>query len=291
MRKEQQTLLMQYAYCTLAALIYAAGMNYFVFPHNLYSGGLFGITQLLFHVANNSLGIAVSRQYISVFYFILNIPLFYLLFKIMRKSFFAKTIYVVLLQSLFMMLIPIPKELVISDRLTAVLAGAIVTGIGLGMVLRAAASSGGLDIIGLYFSRKSMGFSVGKISITVNLCIYAVSGLLFGAETMIYSMIYSFIISFIIDRFHYQNISITSLVISREEGMSDHIMKELDRGSTIIKGTGAYTKEESNILLTVISKYEKRILTKIVQNHDPHAFVIFVDATDVRGNFIKRFDN
>lgn len=291
MTLDRKTLLVQYAYCTMAALGYALGMNLFVFPHNLYAGGLFGITQLLFYGIRTSTGLNLSQQYVSILYFAFNIPLFYLLYKTMRKSFFFKTIYSVLLQSLFMMLIPIPTQAIVNDRLTAVIAGAIVTGISLGWVLKSASSSGGVDIIGLYLSRKYKGFSLGRISVAVNLCIYAISGILFGIETMVYSMIYTIITSFIIDRFHYQNISITSLVITREVGMYQHIMKELDRGSTIIKGEGAYTHEESLVLLTVISKYEKRLLTRIVQSYDPKAFIIFINSTDVRGNFIKRFDN
>jgi len=291
MNLNKKTLSTQYVYCTLAAVIYAVGMNYFVLPHNLYSGGLFGITQLLLHFVNTLFGMNISNQYLGVLNFVLNAPLFYLLYKTMRKSFLIKTIYVVLMETLLMTVIPIPQHLIVTDRLTGVVAGAIVTGVGLGLVLRSASSSGGLDIVGLYFSKSSKGFSVGRISVGVNLVIYLISGLVFGIETTIYSVIYSLITSIIVDRFHYQNISITSLVITREEGMCEHIMGELNRGSTIIRGMGAYTREESNILLTVISKYERRIFTRIVQSHDPKAFVIFIDGTDVRGNFIKRFDN
>lgn len=73
--------------------------------------------------------------------------------------------------------------------------------------------------------------------------------------------------------------------------MCDIIMDAINRGSTVWDAKGAYTRANTQVILTCISKYEKRILTRIVRDHDPQAFVIYTDQTEIRGNFIKRFDD
>ncbi|MDY5731310.1 MAG: YitT family protein [Eubacteriales bacterium] len=287
---KNKLLFKQYLLCCFGAFLYAASFNLFIIPHHLFSAGFFGTAQLIQYFMNKVLGLNLGIESISIIYWLLNLPLFFLMYKAMNKQFFTKTILVITLTSIALLIIPTPKELVVHDRLTAVIAGAIIGGVGLGLILRSAASSGGLDIVGVIIAKTSKTFSVGKIGLMYNAVIYSISGLLFGIETMIYSTIYTVITSMIIDRSHYQNICISSLVFTKVPGMSEHIMKELNRGSTLWKGLGAYTKEESDIILTIISKYEKRLLTRIVQAHDPNAFIIYTDNTDVRGNFVKRLD-
>ena len=94
--------------------------------------------------------------------------------------------------------------------------------------------------------------------------------------------------SLIIDKIHYQNINTTAMIFTKKKCIDDRIMKEMHRGVTQWQGKGAYTNEDSLILVTVISKYEISQLKKIVKEIDPKAFIIFNDGMDVTGNFEKR---
>lgn len=290
-KENKHTMFGQFWDCFIGSFLYALGFNLFIVPHKLFSSGFLGITQLLYHFIKIIFHTPdISINVISLIYFIMNIPLFYLLYKTMRVSFLTKTIFTVLTQSIAIALIPVPNYLIVTDRLTAVIAGAFITGVGCGLILRAASTTGGMDIVGVYFSKKSTRLSVGKITLAVNLTVYCISGLLFGPETMIYSTIYSAINTFIMDRIHLQNICTTATVITQKEGLNEHIIKETKHGSTVWNAYGGYTKNNSQVILTVISKYQKRLMTRMIKEYDPNAFIIYNDNTNVNGNFEKRFD-
>lgn len=188
------------------------------------------------------------------------------------------------------MFVPIPKVLIIEEKITSVIVGAMLTGIGLGMILRAASTSGGLDIVGIYFAKKSPTLSVGKIAIIVNTTIYILSALLFDLSTAIYSLIYSILTSAIMDYFHLQNRSSSAFIITKNTNINDSIITELKRGTTIMDGIGGYTKQGTKVILTAVSKYQKRHLNRIIQENDPNAFVIYSENCEVLGHFEKRFD-
>ncbi|NMD37483.1 MAG: YitT family protein, partial [Christensenellaceae bacterium] len=175
-------------------------------------------------------------------------------------------------------------------KITSVIVGAMLTGMGLGMILRAASTSGGLDIVGIYFAKKSPGLSVGKIAIIVNTTIYIISALLFDLSTAIYSLIYSVLTSSIMDYFHLQNRNSSAFIITKNMNINTSIINELKRGTTIMDGIGGYTKEGTKIILTAVSKYQKRDLNRIIQENDPGAFVIYSENCEVLGHFEKRFD-
>lgn len=258
----------------------------------MFSAGFIGVAQLLHYFLKQLFSLPeINDNTISILYLALNLPLFFLLFKTMKASYAFKTIVVVLTQSLFMYIIPAPTQIIVHDRLTAVITSGILSGVALAMIVRAAASSGGFEIISMYVAKKSPTLGMGTVSLIINLCIYTVSAILFGIETGIYSAIYSLLCGMIVDRFHIQNINITALIITHKRDMCDIIMHELKRGSTIWNAKGAYTREDTQIILTCISKYEKRIMTRLVHNYDPKAFIIYSNQNDIRGNFIKRFDD
>lgn len=92
----------------------------------------------------------------------------------------------------------------------------------------------------------------------------------------------------VVDKTHYQNINMTAMIFTKEEEVQESIMKEMGRGVTYWKGAGAYTKTDTHILVTVISKYEVTQLKKIIYKIDPRAFVIFNEGMSISGNFEKR---
>lgn len=289
---KKNVLLRQYIECIFGCFLYSLSFNYFILPHKLFSSGFVGLSQLLHYFLSQLFNLPeMGDNTISILYLALNIPLFFLLYKTMRVSYVLKTIVTVVIQSMFMYILPVPTQLIVSDRLTAVVTSGILSGVALGIIVRAAASSGGSDIISMYIAKRSPTLGMGMVSLYINLCIYTISSLLFGIETGIYSAIYSIICSMLVDRFHLQNIGTAAIIITHKHDMCDIIMEAINRGSTVWDAKGAYTRANTQVILTCISKYEKRILTRIVKNHDPQAFIIYTDQAEIRGNFIKRFDD
>lgn len=274
----------------VGSVMFAFGINVIIIPLGLYNGGFMGIAQLLRTGMVEGLHVPVPHgmDIAGIIYFFMNIPLFYMGYRIMGKAFVVKSLLTVGLQSGLLVLIPIPQTLVIEDCLTACIIGGIIAGTGVGLTLRGRSSGGGQDIIGVCFSKKYPNISVGKINIIMNLCVYAVCLFLFNIEVVVYSLIYTTVLSMAIDRIHTQNINTSVMIFTKKEGISKAIMEQTGRGVTNWDGEGAYTQKKSYILLILISQYEVNQIRQIVHNIDPDAFMIFTEGCSVDGNFEKR---
>lgn len=271
------------------SLLFAAGVNLIIMPMKLYNGGFMGVAQLIRTFVVSILHVDVGQiDLAGMIFYILNVPLFYLAWKGIGKSFCVRTVIAATMESVLLTVIPIPKTPIITDMLTACIIGGLISGVGTGLILRGGSSGGGQDIIGILCAKKYPGFSVGKIGIIMNIGVYGVCMMLFDMEVVIYSLIYATVVSLAIDKIHIQNINMSVMIFTKKLGVAKAIMEETGRGVTNWEGTGAYTKENTEILYVVISKYEVNQIKRIVQGIDPKAFMIFTEGTAVTGNFEKR---
>lgn len=278
-----------YLYIIIGGFIFALGLNLFIVPHQLFSGGIIGISQIIRSIINDYLHISFHNTDIAgIINFLFNVPLFILAYKVISRLFFIKTITAVALETLFMTLIPIPTVLILEDVLASTIVGGLICGLGVGLVLRSGGSSGGVDVLGIYFSKKHPNLSVGQLSIVVNIFVFGVCAIVFSLPTAIYSVIYTVIMSVTYDRIHYQNINMSVMIFTKKDTVKDVILKEMRRGVTYWKGAGAYTNSDTYILMIVISKYELSNLKKILNEEDPQAFVILNEGMGISGNFEKR---
>ncbi len=276
----------------LGNLSYAAGVNIAINPLHFYSGGFTGIAQLLRLFLLQVLHVPQipGMDYLGIIYFLINLPFFAMAYKVMGKRFCLETLVSIVMASAFLTLIPIPKTPIITDHLLAAIVGGLGSGVGAGLVLRAGSSQGGQDLIGVCLAKTHPDFKVGNIGIFISICIYAICLFIYDIPTVLYSIIFAVMTGVCIDKVHVQNIKLEAMIFTKKEGVAAAIMNELKRGVTNWEGAGAYTKEDSHVLVTVISKYEEPLLKEIVAKHDPHAFVILVDHARVIGNFEKRFN-
>ena len=280
----------EYMWSLVGAFLFAFGVNVIITPLGLYNGGFTGIAQLIRTVANQTLDFAFLKQYdiTGIVYYIMNIPIFWWAWKEMGKRFLVNSLITVSIQTLFMTFIPVPKEAIFGDRLMACIIGGLVVGTGVGMILRGRSSGGGQDIIGVICAKKYPGFSVGKIAIMMNVCVYAICLWMFDLEVVVYSLIYTTVLAMACDRAHLQNINMSVMIFTKQQGIEDIVLKEMGRGVTKWEGVGAYTNETSHILYIMISKYEVDQLKEIIHRVDPHAFIILNEGSMVLGNFEKR---
>lgn len=275
-----------------ATFIYAIGLNIFISPIGLYTGGIMGVSQIIRALMVDYLHIQVGNfDVVGIIFYLINLPLFIIAFKTMGKMFFVKTMLSVASMSFFLTFIPIPKTVLLTnDILASSLIGSILCGVGIGLTLMMGASSGGIDIIGMYLVKKKGNFSIGKANLILNVFVYLVCMLLFDVKTVIYSVIGAAASSIAIDKVHTQNINVEVIIITRNDIklFEDEVMETLGRGITKWDTQGAYTGEGSEILYIVLSKYEVVTLRKMIHKYDPDAFIVVKEGVWVQGNYMKK---
>lgn len=282
--------LKEYFYAVAGCLIYAVGFNMLIVPLGLYSGGFMGLSQLINWVLVNVFGIVIpeSFNFVGILFFIINVPLFYMAFRILSKEYAIKSLISVGVVTAAMSIVPVAAVPVVSDYLTASIIGGMICGVGGGFILRGRMAGGGQDIIGVCCAKKYPNFSVGKVSIIINLIVFGFCFFIYNIEMVIYSLIFATVYALAIDKVHIRNINMTAMIFTKKTGIAKAVMEEMHRGVTDWVGEGAYTQQESYVLYVVLSKYEVTQLKEIVHKIDPHAFMIFTEGCIVDGNFEKR---
>ena len=279
-----------YLLCAAGACVYALGLNLFVSPMGFYANGVMGLSQIAQAVLTDRLHISLGGVSISAaLYLLLNLFLFILAVRSIGKRFLIKTGLGVVLISVLIDLIPIPKAPIINEQLTCAVIGGIACGTGTGLCLRAGGSTGGTDILGMYFAKKSHEFSVGKLNLLINAVIYVICILLFDVSVAIYCIIYAVFSSMMVDRVHTQSINVEALIFTKTDGeeIRKRIISELNRSATLWRATGGYTGTDTEVIYAVLSKYEAAILRRIVKDVDDKAFVTFREGCHIAGNFKK----
>ena len=270
--------------------IYSVGINTFIVPADLYSGGVMGISQILRTLIIRYTDFTMGGTDIAgIINFVLNIPLFLLAYFSIGRGFFVRTVVCIFSQTVFLTLIPIPTAPIVEDTITASLIGGILAGAGMGISLRSGGSSGGSDIVGMYITKYRQNFSVGRLNLCINLCVYLACALLFDIKVVIYCIIYSAICSLMLDRTHTQNISTEVFIFTKKDPQEvmAYILKDLIRGATYWEAKGGYTNQETNIIFTVISKHELAALKHKLRQIDPAAFLVDKENVGIDGKFEK----
>ena len=271
------------------AFLYAAGINLFVVPAGLYTGGVMGVCQVIrtilaefFHLDFGNLDIA------GIIYYIINVPIFIIAFTRLGRKFFAKTLITVTAITVFMsVILPV---VIVEDVMAACIVGGIVSGAGVGILLRMGSSGGGMDVVGVLLTKWKRDFSVGKVNLLVNLVLYGTCLFLFDVEVVVYSIIYAAVYSVAMDKMHTQNINVEVNVITKADttALEKEVFQELGRGITKWSALGAYTYDRSHVLYIMLSKYEVNQLKTIIHKYDPNAFIVVNEGVSVDGNYLKK---
>lgn len=279
-----------YALTAFGSFLYAFGLNLFIVPLGLYSGGVIGIAQIVrtFLVDIANLSIPHGIDIAGILNFLFNIPLLLLAYRSISRPFFYKTMLSIISQTVFLTVLIVPQTPILTDTLASCLIGGILCGVGIGFTLRSGGCGGGVDVLGVFFTRKNANFSVGKLGLIINGAVFGFCALLFELSVAIYSVLYAVIVALTMDKVHYQNINMTVMIFTKHNGIQTAINEQMRRGVTYWKGAGAYTDEETFILVTAISKYEVNTIKKLIHDIDPQAFVIFQEGMSISGNFEKR---
>ena len=261
----------------VGSCICAVALNGILIPHGFVSGGVAGLALIVHHV--------LPDLPVSILYLIFNIPLFALGWKYVGRRFFLYSIVgtFIFSSAVQWIYIPIPVQ---DKFLCAILAG-IINGVGTGIILRSAGSSGGTDILSVMVLTR-FAVRMGNTVIAFNTAVLTITAFLFSLESALYTLIFIYVTA------HFLDLVVTGLrqrksvmIVSKyQEEIVRTIMKKMNRGVTVIKGRGGYTGELSEIIYTVITFRELSRLKRLITRIDSDAFVVVSDTTEVIGHRI-----
>ncbi len=264
-----------YLQITLGSILIAVGLIVFLVPNKIAAGGVSGIATLIHYLLDWPVGRVILA---------LNIPLFLAGFKELGLKYGIRSLYGVFTLSLATDIMDTHLSVLTEDPLLAALYGGGIIGVGLGLVFRASATTGGTDIIAQFIA-KYTNFSAGKGLMIVDFFVIVSAGFVFNAELALYALVSLFIVGRVIDFVQEGlNVAKAAFIISdAAPQIKEELMAELDRGVTVFKGEGGFTEKDKEILLCIISRSELAELKWRVQEIDEDGFVIITDVHEVLG--------
>lgn len=278
-----------YSLILLGSFILAVGFVFFITPHKIVPGGVYGIAIVVHYLSRGVFSFWPDGIPIGLFGLILNIPLTWAGIKILGPKFGIKTITGFVLTSIFIdgitMLRTDGDAALVSDVLLSCVFGGVLIGFGLGLIFKSRATSGGSDIIAMILA-KYTHLPLGRLMIYVDSVIVLIALASFQDWAI---PLYSWIVIYITGRAIDMTIEGVDynkalfIISDKHDTIRDKILTDLERGGTYLTGTGMYTHEEKKIIFTIVSRREVAILEEYIGSIDPEAFITIMDTREILG--------
>lgn len=280
--KEGKQLLKDYALIVLGTFLAALSLPLFFLPYDIAPGGISGISTVLASVLPLSVGL------IS---FVLNVPLFLIGWRTVGWRFAVRSFIAMSLMSLFIDLVPVRD--VSGNVMLASVFGGVLLGVGLGLVVRAGATTGGTDMAAKMIHSRVAFLPIATILFMIDGLVVAVAALVFGLQAALWALISLFVSSQAMDSvIKGFNTAMQFMIISRDaEEIVRRIHTEIDRGCTRLMAEGTYSRLPVGTLLCVVSRTEAPRLKKLVAEVDPQAFVTVCNVHEVLGEGFTGIDD
>lgn len=272
----------KYAIITIACFIYGAGISLFIDPNNLAPGGFTGLSVMISRLLPVETG---------TLYLILNIPVIILGIWKFGWRFTASTLYAIFVVSiatnLFVNLEPVTRQPILGAGF-----GGVLIAVGMGMVLRNSATTGGTDIIIKCLRQKMPHLKTGTLMLMIDAVIIGLSGVVFGnLESVLYSIIATGTTSVVLDMVLYgrDEAKLIYVISDKSQFIAPRILSELNIGVTYLEGSGAYMNKEKKIIMCVVRKQLAYKVEQIVKEEDTLAFMIISSASEIYGEGFKSY--
>ena len=274
----------EYLVVLLGALVQAFAMRLFLVPGQLVSGGISGAAQIINHFVSIPIGLMVLVG---------NIPLLVLGWRFLGGPRFAlRTAVAVGAFSLFtdLLVFVIPAQGMTQDNVLNALFGGVLLGVGLGLVYRGGGTSGGSDILGRILNHR-LGISISAAYLITDSLVVLAGGFAFSWEKALYGMVVIYVSGLAAEMISEgSGIFRTALIISEKyTEISREIMESMERGVTVLSGTGAYTGSDRPVLYCVITRSEVNQLKEMVKDIDPQAFMVIGVTHEALGEGFRPF--
>ncbi len=305
--KSKKQLITDYFFIALGALIMALGISIFLVDAKVVPGGVSGLSMSLYYLTDGAIPIGIAI-------WVLNIPLYIWGLKELGKSFGIRTFFGFTLNSFFIDFLRgdfpgLPmirlqdtqtvKDLLQNDFLFLILIGAVLLGVGLGLIFKFGGTTAGSDIVAAILKKK-YGVKPGQAIIMIDIFVILLAGFIIDQKGLsvdkpalsltLYAVFLLFVssrlIDIIIDGFDYAKAAL--IITDKHNEVGEAIMNELSRGATALKSRGLYRNIDREVIYTVVTNKELQILTEIVHRVDPTAFLIINNVHEILGDGFRR---
>jgi uncharacterized membrane-anchored protein YitT (DUF2179 family) len=267
---------------TLGLFINALGWTIFLIPAKITGGGVSGVATLVFYATGIPMGIP---------YLLINLVLLVIAYKILGRGFVFKTIYSVLVLTVFYSVLQtVFKKGIVDDTFMSSVVGAILGGVGVGMVISQGGSTGGTDIIALIVN-KYRNISPGRMILYLDVIIISFTYLIFHSiEKTVYGYVTMAITAYTIDLvFSGSKQSYQIFIISKKyDEIATRIASEVGRGVTILEGEGWYTHDRQKVLMIMVRKTDANNVFRIIKQVDKQAFFSMTSVMGVYGQGFEK---
>ena len=281
LRTHKREILMAYAQIFIGSVIGAAAYPTFLIPNNIAPGGLTGVATILNFLAGWPVGITAL---------VLNIPLFLIGYRTMGKVFAFRSLVAT---ALFTILIDIlPLKPVSEDPLLGTLFGGVVLGIGLGLILRGGATTGGSDMVARMVHRRFSFITVGMFLFALDFLVVLAAAIFIGGTQALYAMIDIYVCGRVIDAVMvgFGGNKACFVMTDAWQKITGRVLNEIERGCTLLEAKGAYSGTSRPVVMCVMSRQEMTTLKRIVQEEDEKAFMFITEAHEALGEGFSRLD-
>lgn len=272
----------RYLVITMACIVYGAGISLFIDPNHMAPGGFTGLAVILSRILPMETG---------TLYLMLNIPVIILGVWKFGWKFTASTLYAIFVVSTATNGMAAFEAATREPLLGAVFGGVLIA-VGIGFVFRNSATTGGIDIIVKCLRQKMPHLKTGTMMLIIDAIIVSLSGVVFGnVNSVLYSIVSVFTTSYVLDivLYGHDEAKLIYVISDESEKMTARMLKEIDIGVTLLKGSGAYENKQKNIIMCVVRKQLAHKVEEIVKQEDVSAFMIITNATEIYGEGYKSY--
>ena len=266
----------------IGAAFYGAGISLFIDPNDFAPGGMSGLSIILNRVIPRDTG---------TLFLLINIPIMIFGAWKFGKRFILRTLFAIVLVSFFTNLFIRFKPLTTDPMLAAVFGGGVVA-IGIGMVLRSGATTGGTDVIIKYLRIKKPYLRTGTLFLIFDAVIIGTGWLVFqNLDVILYSAVSAMVTSQVLDLVLYgkDEANLIYIISDVSEKITNRILEEMQIGVTHLQGSGGYRRKDKQIILCVVKKQSAYRIEEIVKQEDEKAFMIVTSASEIYGEGYKSY--
>lgn len=265
-----------------ASGLFALSINWFTAPNNIAPGGASGLATAINYATGFPIGVGIL---------LINLPLFVLGMRMLGWRFLIRTGVATVVSSVAVDALSFVPALT-DDALLAAIFGGALTGVALGLIFMAGATTGGSDLAGRMLHEKLPHMSMGRLILIIDAAVVAVAAVVFrDINSMFYSAITIFICSSVIDKIlnGMDTAKALYIITDRHDDIAQAICSSVGRGVTLLRAVGSYTGAERMVIMCVVKPYEVAEVKRIVLEADERAFVILADVSEVMGEGFKPY--
>jgi uncharacterized membrane-anchored protein YitT (DUF2179 family) len=294
-----QKVLRDYLWIVVGSLLAAAAINIFLVPYKIAPGGVTGIATVVHYLSGFRFPVGATML-------VLNIPLFIFGLRYIGKNFLLRTLFGTFFLSLAVdMSGPFTGHFVKNhlsgldgtpsppDLLLYSIFGGLIMGLGMGLVFKSGATTGGTDLAARVVNHFAPAFTMGQILLFIDASVVIFAAVSFNSfQLALYAIVTLFVSSKVIDVIlEGVNFAKALFIISNHpEKIAERIMTDLDRGVTVLKGKGMYTGNDKQVLFCVVHRAQIPRLKNIVREIDPAAFIVLTEVREVLGEGFKTYE-